>query len=186
MVSHMSLLAAENRGLKFQLENNLKDVEKRVEALEQGERLVDSCFFNGCLHFTSDFHGRNTLGGQGQCIMYLILTRVLPNHFTVILVATSSDLGVVHWKMKSWIGRICLSYEFIGSEFKANPKYTIFVTTSIHDLESGTLHMHKKLKVTNLGSESIKLHRLSIGRCFKKDKDNMEICVQCIVVMNSE
>ena len=186
MVSHMSLLAAENRQLKFQLENNLKDVEKRVEALERGKRLMDRCF-SRLPPFHIRYPWKKYARWSGAVCYVLGTDEWFSEPFYSHVGGYKFRLKV--WcteKKNSWISRICLSYEFIGSEFEINPKYTIFITTSILDLESGTHYLQKKLAVTNLGSESLKMHGLSVVRCFKKDKDNMEICVQCIEVMNSD
>ena len=181
--SHMSLLAAENRGLKFQLENNLKDIEKHVEALEQGKRLVDR-YFSQLPPFHIRYPWKKYAQWSGP-LCYVLDTDVWSSE------PFYSHFGGYKFRLNVWcsgkshICNICLSYEFIGRKFEVNP-YTIFITTSILNQESGTHLIQKKLKVTSLDSEILKIHGASIRSCFKRDKDNMEICVQCIQVMNSD
>ena len=184
MVSHISLLAAENSRLKSELENELRDVKKRVENLEMEKNLMNS-FYSRLPPFHIQYPWKKHARWSGLVCHLVDFNEWFSEPFYSHIGGYKLRLKV--WcsvQNKTWIKYICMSYEFIGSAFQVDPSFTIFITTSINDLESGKPLVNKKLKVTNLGSESLKTKGMSVTKCFNKGNDNMAICVERIEVMH--
>ncbi len=180
MAHHMILLARENGRLNKQL----LETQKRVETLEIEKRLMASC-----ISHLPPFHIRYPWPKYAQW------------HSVVCMMKDGSDwysepfyshYAGYKLRLKIWctpsmmtgsVKSICLKYEFIGSEFRVDSRYTLFISTSILDPDTGCAQVEKKVKVTDLSSETMKIHKLSVSKCFRKGC--MEVCVEHIEVMNS-
>ena len=180
MAAHMSQLATENGHLK----NQLTDIRKRVETLEIEKRLMNSCFSR-----LPPFHIRYPWTKYAHWSSLVCLMTDGNEWYSEPFY---SHFGGYKLRLKIWctptmltgsVKNIRLEYEFIGSEFQVDSRYTLFITTTILDLETGVPQVEKKVKVTDLSSETMKINKLMVSRCFRNN--SMEVCVERIEVLNS-
>ena len=185
MVSHISLLAVENSRLKSELENELRDVKKRVENLEV-EKILMNSFYSRLPPFHIQYPWKKHARWSGPVCHLVDFNEWFSEPFYSHIGGYKLRLKV--WcsvQNKTWIKSICLSYELIDNTYQVDSSFTMFITTSIFDLENGKSHIQKMVKITDSSSDSLTIQGFLVMKCFKKGNDNMEICVERIEVLNN-
>ena len=180
VAQHMLLLAQENSRLNKELEA----VRKRIDTLEIEKRIMSNC-----ISHLPPFHICYPWRNYAQ---WRSLICVITNGSEWFSEPFYSHYGGYKLRLKIWcaptmltgsVKSICLKYEFIGSEFPVESRYTLFVTTTVLDTESGSPQVERKVKVTEAGCETMKIPKLTVSKCFRNK--TMDVCVERIEIMNS-
>ena len=177
MVTHMSLLARENRKLKQQLKEQPQDQLKRIQ--KQEEKIHEQCEEIGEL--------KSQLIEQGEAQKKLVeeiqmqrddtvsfLSRVAPIDLRPLIPFTKHEISLSEpfyshiggYKLQleiqsisKWFYQYKCRYTFLDSEFKVPPSGILYVTTEIKN--HGETIETKKLKV-NFGKKASDYFKISV------------------------